>query len=68
MDKQALFIRMKQCGYTVTDMYNALNISRSAFYRKCNGLSEFTLKEVTKIMDLLGVEDANEIFFARKVS
>ena len=68
MNKQALFDRMKQRGYSVTDMYSALNISRSAFYRKCNGLSEFTLKEVTRIMELLGVEDPNEIFFAKKVS
>ena len=68
MNKQALFDRMKQRGYSVTDMYSALNISRSAFYRKCNGLSEFTLKEVTRIMELLGVEDPNEIFFAKKVT
>ena len=43
-------------------------MSRSAFYRKCNGKSEFTLEEMKKIMAILGEEDPREIFFNQKVS
>lgn len=68
MNKQALFNRMREQGLSITDMYRALNMSRSSFYRKCNGQSEFTLKEITRIMEILSVCDPNEIFFAAAVS
>lgn len=68
MNKQALINRMREQGLSITDMYKALNMSRSSFYRKCNGQSEFTLKEITRIMEILSVRDPNEIFFASQVS
>ena len=68
MNKQALFEKMAEQNVSIKKMYTALNMSRSAFYRKCNGLSEFTLKEIKLIMSLLGIEDPNEIFFSKKVS
>lgn len=68
MNKNAMLEKMKEQGISITQMYGELNISRSAFYRKCNGKSEFTLKEITQIMNILGVEDPCEIFFSRKVS
>ena len=68
MNKQALINRMREQGLSITDMYRALNMSRSSFYRKCNGQSEFTLKEITRIMEILSVRDPNEIFFAASVS
>lgn len=68
MNKQALFNKMAEKRISIKEMYTALNMSRSAFYRKCNGISEFTLKEIKLIMSLLGVDDPNEIFFSRKVS
>lgn len=68
MNKQLLLAKMEAKGISITDMYNSLNMSRSAFYRKCNGLSEFTLDEMKKIMAILGESDPREIFFAEKVS
>ena len=68
MNKQALFEKMAEQNVSIKKMYTALNMSRSAFYRKCNGLSEFTLKEIKLIMSLLGIEDPNEIFFSKIVS
>ncbi len=68
MNKAALLAKMKEQGISVTCMYKALNMSRSAFYRKCNGRSEFTLGEIQKIMSLLGITDPVGIFFAEKVS
>ena len=68
MNKQALFDKMAEQGISIKEMYSALKMSRSAFYRKCNGISEFTLKEIKLIMSLLGVDDPNEIFFSKEVS
>lgn len=68
MDKQALFRKMEEKNISITEMFQALGMSRSAFYRKCNGKSEFTLGEISRIMQILGIDDANAIFFSEKVS
>lgn len=68
MNKQALLAAMREKGVSITDMYKTLRLSRSAFYRKCNGISEFTLKEITQIMDVLEIRDPSGIFFSEKVS
>ena len=61
MNKLKLEYEMKMKGISAAEMCNALKISRSAFYRKCNG----------KIIEILGinkVEALEEIFFDEKVS
>lgn len=68
MNKQALLRKMREQGISVSAMYKALNISRSAFYRKCNGKSEFTLREIKQILEILGEKNPNEIFFTAEVS
>lgn len=68
MNKQALFRKMEEKNISITEMFQALGMSRSAFYRKCNGKSEFTLGEIFRIMQILGIDDANAIFFSEKVS
>ena len=68
MNKQILLEKMQARGISITEMYTKLGMSRSAFYRKCNGLSEFTLEEMKKIMTILGEDDPREIFFNLKVS
>jgi len=60
--------KMEEQGISIKEMYTRLGISRSAFYRKCKGLSEFTLSEAKQIMEMLSIDDANEIFFGQKVS
>lgn len=50
------------------DMCSALKISRSAFYRKRNGISEFTQSEMQTIGDLLGKDAVIRIFFSEQVS
>ena len=45
-----------------------LGISRSAFYRKKKGISEFTQSEIQKMVDFLGLETPVGIFFTSKVS
>ncbi|BDR66688.1 hypothetical protein N072000002_09160 [Clostridium tetani] len=54
----------------IPEIANELGISKSAFYRKLRGDSEFTRQEISKIINLLNlsVETAMAIFFNEKVS
>ena len=64
MNKALLEYKMSEQGKNIVDMCNMLHISRSAFYRKCNGKSEFTMSEIKKIVDFLNLESPMDIFFA----
>ena len=68
LDKYKLEYEMKSRGISVEKLCGAVHISRSAFYRKCNGISEFTQGEIQKIVDYLGLQSPMGIFFAEKVS
>jgi hypothetical protein len=56
---------MKENGKSISNMCEMLEISRSAFYRKCIGKSEFTQSEIQKIVDFLKLDSPVDIFFAR---
>ena len=64
MNKALLEFKMKERGKSISDMCSMLEISRSAFYRKCNGKSEFTQSEIQRIVDFLNLDSPVEIFFA----
>lgn len=64
MNKALLEYKMKEKGVSIVDMCAMLGISRSAFYRKCIGISEFTQSEIKKIVDFLELDSPMEIFFA----
>ena len=68
MDKYKLEYEMKNRKISQEELCKKIHISRSAFYRKCNGLSEFTQSEIQAIIDYLGLESPMGIFFAEKVS
>lgn len=68
MDRFKLEYEMKNRGVTVEKMCADIGMSRSAFYRKCRGISEFTITEIQRIVDYLGLETPMGIFFAEKVS
>ena len=68
MNKALLDYEMKKRGVTNGDMCAMLGISRSAFYRKCNGRSEFTQSEIQKIVNFLDLETPVGIFFTENVS
>lgn len=65
MNKALLEYKMKIKGKGISDMCSMLGISRSAFYRKCNGKSEFTQSEISKIVKYLDLDSPVEIFFAQ---
>ena len=50
MNKARLEYEMNLRNVSKSDMCAMLGISRSAFYRKCNGESEFTQSEIQKIL------------------
>ena len=68
MDKAKLMYEMAKRHVSIQEMCERLHMSRSAFYRKCNGTSEFTQGEIQSIVDILGLESPMGIFFAEKVS
>jgi len=68
MNKARLEYEMNLRGVSRSKLCEILGISRSAFYRKCNGISEFTQGEIQKIVDFLNLETPMGIFFDVKVS
>jgi ACT domain-containing protein len=64
VNKALLEYKMKEKGKSISDMCLMLGISRSAFYRKCIGKSEFTQSEIQKIVNYLDLDSPMEIFFA----
>lgn len=68
MDKVELEYRRKKKKVSVDELCEAIGISRSAYYRKCKGVTEFTLSEIQGIIDYLELETPMGIFFKNKVS
>lgn len=68
MDKYKLEYEMKSRGITIEKMCADIHMSRSAFYRKCNGITQFTQREIQSIVDYIGLDSPMGIFFAEKVS
>ena len=64
VNKALLEYKMKENGRSISDMCEMLKMSRSAFYRKCTGKSEFTQSEIQKIVVYLNLDSPVEIFFA----
>lgn len=64
MNKTLLDNKMREKGKNISEMCAILGISRSAYYRKCKGISEFTHSEIQKIVDVLNLDSPVEIFFA----
>ena len=65
MDKVLLEYEMKKKGISVEELCKQIGISRSAFYRKCNGKSEFTQSEIKAIVECLNLASPMAIFFAQ---
>ena len=65
MDKFLLEYEMKKKGFSVEKLCKEIGISRSAFYKKCNGKSDFTQSEIQAIVDLLHLESPMAIFFTK---
>lgn len=56
MNKSLLQAKMLERNVTVEDVCRACGFSKTAFYRKLNGQSEFTQSEITAIKKLLNLD------------
>jgi hypothetical protein len=65
MDKHLLNYRIGTKGVTTDSFCEQLGLSKSAFYRKRNGRSEFSAREIRDIKNLLQLSDneVDAIFF-----
>ena len=63
MNAALLEYHMKLNNVSNGTICKKLNISRSAFYRKCKGETQFTVKEVKDIVKILNLDSPCEIFF-----
>lgn len=68
MIKDRLEREMRRKGVSVKQLCGFVHISRSTYYRKCKGVSEFTQGEMQRIMELLGLKSPMDIFFTKEVS
>ena len=64
MNAALLEYEMKKAKISTKEMCLKLHISRSAFFRKCNGKSQFKLKEIQQIVDILQLDSPAPIFFS----
>ena len=68
MNKALLKYTMETQRVSVEELCAYIGISKSAYYKKINGKSEFTRGEIIKICQCLNLESPVEIFFAERVS
>lgn len=68
MNNKKLTEAMSACGVSIAAMCSRLRLSRSAFYRKTRGISEFTRSEIQAIVDILQLDSPMDIFFSKEVS
>ena len=68
MNKALLRYTMDIKQVSVDELCAFIGISKSAFYKKINGKSEFTRGEIEKICQRLDLSSPVDIFFAEKVS
>lgn len=70
MDKYKLEYFIRARNLNQTSFCKSLGISKTAYYRKTNGKSDFTREEILKIADILDLsgDEILEIFFVQKVS
>lgn len=68
MDRYRLEYEIKKHNYTQAEFCNKIGVSVSAFNRKLNGKTEFTLAEIKTILDVLELKSPMGIFFADDLS
>ena len=70
MNALKLKARIMVEGLTIDDVCARLQISRAAWFRKIGGTTQFTLREVAILREMLKLDEGmlEEIFFEREVS
>ena len=68
MDRYKLEYEMKVRNVSIEELCEAIGMSRSAFYRKTRGVTDFTQSEMQEIVDFLHLDSPMGIFFTETVS
>ena len=70
MNSTELKVQMIRKGKTAEDLYTALGISSTAWFRKVSGKSAFTQGEISSLINELDLDDEllRTIFFSGEVS
>lgn len=70
MNERLLRSAMVAQGVSPEHLMATVGISKSAYYRKMNGTSEFTQSEISKIAQMLHLDEKElcRIFFADEVA
>ncbi|MBR2410166.1 MAG: hypothetical protein IKB08_00415 [Clostridia bacterium] len=67
-DRKKFELTLFEMGISKTELAKKLGISTVTLYRKMSGESDFFRNEIQLIRSLIGVDKAEEIFFAQQVS
>lgn len=67
-DKKRFKAQMVLAGVTSKELAAKLSINESTLYRKINADGNFTREEIGKIVTILGIDNPQEIFFARELA
>lgn len=61
-------VAMLRKGVKRQELAKHLGIDVSTLYRKLDNDGDFDREQISKIMDYLGIEDPNPIFFAKELA
>ena len=67
-NKKAFHIAVISAGMTYDEVAKAIGINASTLYRKTNGQSEFTRKEIQNICEVLSIDSPMDIFFDQELT
>lgn len=56
--------KIEQKGLTYAEIANIIDISTCSFSKKINGVRDFTVNEMSKLCDVLDIQDKVAVFFA----
>lgn len=62
IDAVRLKILIRSAGYRIVDVCKKLSLSKSGFYKKLSGKSEFTCEEIRKMGEILGKSNSLDYF------
>lgn len=67
-DKARFKAQIVLAGITSKELAEKLGINESTLYRKINNDGSFTRDEINKLIEILGIDNPQEIFFAEKLA
>jgi len=67
-DKNKFKAQMVLVGINSKELAKKLGINESTLYRKVNANGNFTREEIAMIVEILGIDNPQEIFFARELA